>query len=142
MKEDIYNFQKQLLFSPEIKNSEKWGRYKNYLLIGMGGSHLPGDFLKAVFPEKPIYPHSDYGLPAFLPDDVAVIIVSYSGNTEEVLSSFDEVVKKNIPVAVITRGGELLTKAEERPISSWRMRSTAPLPRLNRPCWKPCRRSR
>ncbi len=33
-------------------------------------------------------------------------------------------------------------KARSSPISFWRMKSTAPRPKCNPPCWKPCRNAR
>jgi glucose/mannose-6-phosphate isomerase len=41
-----------------------------------------------------------------------IIAVSYSGNTEETLSAFDEALKRHCRVVVITSGGELLKQAK------------------------------
>ena len=115
MKKDIESFGEQLKFNPEIKNSEGWGSFKNYVLAGMGGSHLQGDVLKAVLPDFPLNLHQDYGLPENM-EDTALVIASYSGNTEEVISSFNEAVAKDIPVSVISKGGKLLDMAKEKNI--------------------------
>jgi glucose/mannose-6-phosphate isomerase len=51
--------------------------------------------------------HRDYGLPAYVGRDSLVIISSYSGNTEETLSSFDEARKRGANVIALTTGGKL-----------------------------------
>ncbi len=116
IKEDIDNFPDQFGFSPEIKNEEKWGSFKKYVLLGMGGSHLQGDVLKAVFPDFPLYLHRDYGLPEVDFSGTGIIAASYSGNTEEVLDSFNLAFEKNIPLSVITKGGRLLEMAKKRQV--------------------------
>ncbi len=115
MKEDIQNFPKQLQFSPEIKNKEKWNEFENYVLIGMGGSHLQGDVFKAIYPDFPLLLHQNYGLP-FLRDaqKTGFIAASYSGNTEEVLDAYNMALSSNFPVAVVSKGGKLLADAKEK----------------------------
>ncbi len=116
MKEDIYNFPKQLIFRPEIKNGDKWGKFKNYVLAGMGGSHLAGDILKTIYDENYLHIHSDYGLPSFMAEDTGLVVASYSGNTEEVLDVFNKAVLKGIRMVVIAKGGKLLKLAKEKGI--------------------------
>jgi glucose/mannose-6-phosphate isomerase len=55
--------------------------------------------------------HRDYGLPAFIGRDSLVIASSYSGNTEETLSAFDEARKRGAKVLALTTGGTLATQA-------------------------------
>jgi glucose/mannose-6-phosphate isomerase len=113
MKDDIYNFPKQLLFSPEIINKEKWGTYNHYLLSGMGGSHLQGEVLLSLYRDLPLSIYSDYGLPN-IKKDTGVIIASYSGNTEETIDNFNTAISSGLDVAVISKGGKLIELAEER----------------------------
>ena len=40
------------------------------------------------------------------------------------------------------KGSSQPKKARSSPISFWRMKSTAPRPKCNPPCWKPCRNAR
>src|SRR5205814_501203 len=49
----------------------------------------------------------DYGLPAYVGRDSLVIASSYSGNTEETLSSFEEARKRGAKIVAITTGGRL-----------------------------------
>lgn len=113
MKDDIYNFSKQLLFSPEIINKEKWGSYHKYLLTGMGGSHLQGEVLLSIYNDLPLSIYSDYGLPN-VKEETGVIIASYSGNTEEAIDNLNVAISLNLDVSVISKGGKLIELAEEK----------------------------
>lgn len=117
MERDIYNFHEQLQEEFEIENEENWKKHNNYVLSGMGGSHLQGDILKAVLPDFPIIIHSNYGLPLLSPKKFSLIAASYSGNTEEVLHSVQEAAQREVPTIIISKGGELIDKAKEDGIS-------------------------
>jgi glucose/mannose-6-phosphate isomerase len=93
-------------------NKEKMGRVREIVVCGMGGSALPGYALDswALVEKIPIKVSiwDSYGLPAFLDKDAVIFCVSYSGNTEETLSSFILAKKggyKNI--FSLTSGGKL-----------------------------------
>ncbi len=114
MKDAILGFFKQFGFQPVLMNGENLGKYEKFLVAGMGGSHFGADFIKALKPEADIIIHSDYGLPLpNLTKDRLVICSSYSGNTEEVLSAFQEAGKRQLPVVAVSVGGELLKTAKE-----------------------------
>src|SRR3989338_5126333 len=117
--EAIKNLQKQLQYEPEIINADKLGKYERYVFVGMGGSALSPDLLRVSNPELDILIHRDYGLPD-LPDKVLqsslIILNSYSGNTEEVLSAFKLALSKNLTVAVVSIGGKLLEFARDNSI--------------------------
>ncbi len=116
MEETIKNFAKQFAYEPTIINPEKLGSYEKFILVGMGGSHLPGGLIKTFDPTVDLYIHRDYGLPRlpeyFLKESL-VILSSYSGNTEEVLEAGVEALKENLAVAVMTSGGALLEFAQK-----------------------------
>ncbi len=114
MKEDIRLFAEQFNFLPEIKNKEKWGSYKKYILFGMGGSHIQGDVLKSIFPEIYLYFHQGYGLPNENIDDAGLVMASYSGNTEEVLDSLKDALERNLSVLIISKGGKIIEIAKEK----------------------------
>ena len=52
-------------------------------------------------------PHNDYGLPGWASKDTLVVANSYSGNTEETLSSLDEAFKRGCSVAGLSTGGKI-----------------------------------
>ena len=116
MEEALRNFPKQFAWEPKITNFKEWKSLGKYVLCGMGGSHLPGDIFQNVVPGFDLTVHQDYGLPRWR-DDVLrqtfIIVSSYSGNTEEALSAFEEAIKNGYPVAAISTGGELLLRANQ-----------------------------
>lgn len=111
MLEPLYQFKSQFDFKPLIQNRAH-KENKHFILCGMGGSALSGHILSTLFDDINITVHSDYGLPHIEnKKQVLYIISSFSGNTEEALSSYDEAYRNDFRMAVITSGGELLQKA-------------------------------
>lgn len=83
---------------------------RNITVVGMGGSAIGGDLAAALLADElklPMSVHRDYGLPAYVGRDSLVIVSSYSGNTEESLSSLDEARKRGAKILAITTGGKL-----------------------------------
>jgi glucose/mannose-6-phosphate isomerase len=83
-------------------------------ILGMGGSAIAGDFLRSLVALEspvPVFSHRDYDLPLLVDDRTLLIASSYSGNTEEVLSSFERGLGTSAKKVVITGGGRLLTTA-------------------------------
>lgn len=115
MKKAIKNFPNQLRFEPVIENKEAITLTKNFVVCGMGGSHLAADLLKTWSPSLNLVIHHDYGLPTLADDlnNYLIIISSYSGNTEEVIDSFNEAIAKKLQVVCISTGGKLLELAIE-----------------------------
>jgi glucose/mannose-6-phosphate isomerase len=86
------------------------------IVCGMGGSAIGGQMLADLAKMDsavPICLERGYTLPAFVDEKTPVICVSYSGNTEEVLSSFEEALKRKSPLVAITSGGELAERAQK-----------------------------
>jgi glucose/mannose-6-phosphate isomerase len=83
---------------------------KYILLVGMGGSAIAGDLLGALLQKK-------YDLRVSrgyeTPPAEFVIASSYSGNTEETLSAFENSRKNNADILAISSGGELTRHAED-----------------------------
>ena len=85
------------------------------VILGMGGSAIGGDLISSLAIAEsrlPILVHRDYNLPAFVDDQTLLIASSYSGNTEETLSSFEQALSTGARKLVITTGGRLKTVAE------------------------------
>jgi len=85
------------------------GDIKNIIVTGMGGSAIGGDLLKTYLHDSkiPIYVNRDYKMPNFVNEDSLVFVVSYSGNTEETLSAFEDAIDKKAKIIGITSGGRL-----------------------------------
>ncbi len=87
-----------------------YGDVRNIVVSGMGGSAIGGDLAAALVAGElkvPMSVHRDYGLPAYVGRDSLVIASSYSGNTEETLSAFEDARKRGAKIVVITTGGRL-----------------------------------
>lgn len=80
------------------------------LLSGTGGgSRSSFDLLRSFLFEKflpPLYIHQGYDLPGFVDQQTFAVFVSHSGNTEEVVSCFNQALSKTKFIAVISGGGE------------------------------------
>jgi len=80
---------------------------KNVCIGGMGGSSIGGELLKelsAKYSKIPFCVVRDYELPRFVDSKTLMIIVSYSGNTEETLSLMDQVGNKAKILCVTSNG--------------------------------------
>jgi len=89
------------------------------VILGMGGSAIGGDLasnLVASEAKLPILVHRNYNLPASIDSETLVIASSYSGMTEEILSSFEQALETDSKKLVITTGGRLKIMAAERKI--------------------------
>lgn len=87
-----------------------YGDVRNITLAGMGGSAIGGDLAAAIVGDElkiPMSVHRDYGVPAYVGRDSLVIVSSYSGNTEETLSSFEDARKRGAKILALTTGGRL-----------------------------------
>lgn len=90
-------------------------RARSVLVLGMGGSGVSGDLARTLLEGQlriPMQINKSYQLPGFAGEDTLVFAVSYSGNTEETLSGFDQAVEKKCRIVCITTGGKLAEKAE------------------------------
>lgn len=79
-------------------------------LLGMGGSGVAGDIVRAVFSDRlkvPLVSVRDYELPAWVDRETLVVATSHSGSTEETISALSAALERRCPVAVITTGGPL-----------------------------------
>ena len=84
--------------------------YKNIVFLGLGGSAIGADLIRSYLVDEcplPIHVVRDYSIPKFIDKDTLVFAVSYSGNTEETLSMYNEAKSRKANIAVITSGGKL-----------------------------------
>lgn len=88
--------------------------FQNILVAGMGGSAISGDLLAGLIYDEaglPLLVHRNYGVPAFVGEDSLVFAASYSGNTEETMSSYRAAKARHAPVIAVTGGGQLEKEA-------------------------------
>ncbi len=107
---------------------QEYSEINKVLIIGMGGSAIGGDLASSlVAPEAriPVSVYRGYDLPAFVDDSTLVIASSYSGNTEETLSAFNQALQTGARKLVITTGGKLKNIADDNgiPVLTFNYRS-------------------
>jgi glucose/mannose-6-phosphate isomerase len=121
MRDVILNQGEQIRHSLEVnKGVSVSGDFDSIVLAGMGGSGHPGDLLNALHLTRvPLTVHRSYSLPHIFGKKPLTIISSYSGNTEEALSAYEDAKKAGTPMLANTSGGKLLewAKNDNVPIS-------------------------
>jgi glucose/mannose-6-phosphate isomerase len=91
----------------------------NVIIVGMGASAISGDIMASLFRDKldvPIVVNREYDLPKWVNKDTLVICISYSGNTDETISSFKIAYQKKCKIICISTGGKLQDLAEKRKV--------------------------
>jgi len=92
-----------------------WETPRSVALLGMGGSAIGGDIVKAVWADRinaPVAVLRDYELPAWVGSDTLVIASSKSGDTEETLRQLESALQRRCPVICISSGGALRRVAQ------------------------------
>ncbi|MHA1953725.1 MAG: bifunctional phosphoglucose/phosphomannose isomerase [Candidatus Heimdallarchaeaceae archaeon] len=85
-------------------------RISQIVITGMGGSAVSGDYIRTILEnsiEYPIIVQRNYTLPRFVNENTLIIVISYSGNTEESISGLISAIENNCPTICIGSGGKL-----------------------------------
>lgn len=93
-----------------IEFPQEYMHCQNIVVCGMGGSAYGGYVVPALFKEQlkiPLISNNDYHLPGFVSLNTLILLSSYSGSTEEVISCSDEARAKGLKITGITGGGKL-----------------------------------
>jgi len=93
----------------------EYSQIEKIIVIGMGGSAIGGDVLSKLLVGEikvPIFTNRNYYLPNFANEKTLVFAASYSGNTEETLSSYNDAKKRGCRIICVTSGGKLAENAE------------------------------
>jgi glucose/mannose-6-phosphate isomerase len=93
-------------------------------IAGMGGSALAGkiiEHLAPAFTKTPISISSNYRLPAWVDSKTLVIVSSYSGNTEETISSLKDALGRKAKIFIVASGGKLEQLAIENNLDIFRL---------------------
>ena len=94
---------------------EELSGFSRVLCVGMGGSGITGDLLARLLPVE-VIPCRGYQVPKFIGEETLLVGVSYSGNTEETLSAFQDGLSRTSRALAISSGGRLRELARERGI--------------------------
>ena len=110
----IYRFPDQMKeaikIGEQINLQNDYSACTNIVVAGMGGSAIGGDVVKTIVQHEltvPFYVNRNYFLPNWVNEKTLVICSSYSGNTEESLSAYEDALKKGAMVCGISTGGKL-----------------------------------
>jgi len=85
-------------------------QFSNLIIGGLGGSGIGGRITRSLFMNDfpiPVECIADYMLPKYVNERSLVILVSYSGNTEETLTMYEEVKSLGCKTLILTSGGKL-----------------------------------
>ncbi len=97
---------KQVMTDAEtIDIPSEYGRVNKVVLAGMGGSNLGIRMIRNAFADSikvPININAGYGVPGYVDENTLYIISSYSGTTEEPLSTYTEAKKRGAKIIAIT----------------------------------------
>ena len=94
------------------------------VIVGMGGSAIGGELLAdlaSLEDSPPLTVCRDYQIPHHVNGNTLLLACSYSGETEETLSSFREGLDKGAKIVAVTGGGTLAREAEERHLPVFRV---------------------
>lgn len=115
----------------DLKSKE----YDAVVFVGMGGSAIGGKLVSDWLLDEssiPMVVSRGYRLPGFVAQGALVFAVSYSGNTEETLTAFQEALSRGSTVISVTSGGSLEEFSTEKGLPLVRipegMRPRAALP--------------
>src|SRR3989344_5945654 len=88
-----------------INPTEEFRNVKNIVISGMGGSAYGGHVALSLLKDRlsvPLYVNNDYTLPEFVNEQSLVILISYSGSTEETLASYEDAKKRGAKISGLT----------------------------------------
>lgn len=132
----IAEFPQQLKEALEIGAAAKFTKnlkpIRNVLVAGLGGSGIGANFVIEFTRHECKVPFSvtkGYDLPAWVNESTLLICSSYSGNTEETLTTLELGIERNAKIVIITSGGKLLKRAQELGIDYIQLPAGKPSPR-------------
>lgn len=120
MRNIILNFQNQITRGYDLGIKSKLAKeYDDYIVSGVGGSAVSGEILWMLTSEQnntiwpKVFINRDYDLPGWVDASDIAICISWSGITDEIISSLNFAIKRNIPAIVISKGGKLIEIAKQ-----------------------------
>lgn len=108
-----------LVLGRQVKLNPTRKAVYHIVVAGMGASGISGQFVKQWVADRlslPMEINYNYTLPAYVNEHTLLLVISYSGNTEETLQAFREGIHKKAMVICMTSGGMLKTLAEQQGI--------------------------
>lgn len=100
----------------QLSLPQDFQQVRSVVIAGMGGSAIGGSLLQSYGADRipvPLEVWRGYGLPAYVNRDTLLIVVSYSGGTEETLSALQQGHERGAKLLVISTGGQAARWAQE-----------------------------
>jgi len=105
---------------------------RQIFVAGLGGSGIGANFVSEFIRDEAKVPFTigkGYHVPASINDYTLAIVSSYSGNTEETLSSFDQLLRSGAKIVVVSSGGQLIQLAKQHDLDYIQVPGDWPSPR-------------
>ena len=107
----------------KINLPEELSPVREIVVAGMGGSNFGARIIKSAFESDsiicPIEIVNGYDLPSYCDEDTLVLLTSYSGTTEEVISVLKQAKSRGCKMLINTSGGKLKTAIESHNVSGY-----------------------
>ena len=120
--------------STKIIFPKEYADVQNIVVCGMGGSRFTPKTVKELYRNNIRLPYEiveDYTLPAYVNDKTLVILSTYSGSTEEVMSCLRDAQVKKAKITAVTQGGTIGDLLTSQHIPAYIFTTT------NNPCGQP-----
>ena len=116
----IKRFTEQLKEALEIGENAVINKHDHEInkvyVAGLGGSGIGANFVSEFIQSDCAVPYivgKGYHIPAFVDKNTLAICSSYSGNTEETLSAFEQMKGTGAKIVIISSGGKLIEEARQ-----------------------------
>lgn len=105
------------IINSNIKKHQVFRKYNEIIIGGMGGSGIVGAIVADLYSNVsniPLVFLRVQTLPGWANKNTLVIIISYSGNTSEMLSLYQDAKERGCGVVAVTSGGKLAKKVMDK----------------------------
>jgi len=122
---ESYNLAQKIILPQDYQDTN----IENIVICGMGGSGIGGELVKNIITDqlkKPLIIVRDWRPPKTINKNSLVLLVSYSGNTKEILSCAEIVLQAKAKIFIITQGGELKKFAQKNKLPIFNFQYKAP----------------
>ncbi|MFM2269515.1 MAG: bifunctional phosphoglucose/phosphomannose isomerase [Bacteroidota bacterium] len=105
---------------------------RNVYVSGLGGSGIGANYAYELVRDElkvPFAVGKGYSIPKSVNKFTLAIVSSYSGNTEETLSSFDALLKTGAKIVCVASGGKVIARAKELGLDFIQVPANWPSPR-------------
>lgn len=132
----IKRFPAQLLEAIEIGENSTINRHNKVInkvyVAGLGGSGIGANFVQEFIREECPLPYTvgkGYSIPKYVDENTLAICSSYSGNTEETINAYKQMLETGAKIVIVSSGGKLISEAKDRGFDFIQVPDNWPSPR-------------